>query len=50
MTSTVAKPSRQALAIPGRSAPGKVTGKLKVAIETMDGRAHVEPTPQKPPD
>jgi hypothetical protein len=35
MTSTVAKPSRQALAIPGRSAPGKVTGKLKVAIETM---------------
>ena len=35
MTSDVAKPTRQAAAIAGRSAPGKVTGKLKLAIEAM---------------
>jgi hypothetical protein len=34
MSSDVA-PTRQARAIAGRSAPGKVTGKLKLAIETM---------------
>ena len=34
MSSDVA-PTRQARAIAGRSAPGKVTGKLKLAIEAM---------------
>ena len=36
MTSTeTAEPTRQALAIAGRSARNRVTGRLKVAIETM---------------
>jgi hypothetical protein len=35
MTADDAQPSRQALAVAGRSEPLKVTGKLRVAIETM---------------
>jgi hypothetical protein len=35
MTADAAEPTRQALAVEGRSAPMKVTGKLRIAIETM---------------
>jgi hypothetical protein len=35
MSTDLTKPTRQAAAVAGRSAPLKVTGKLKIAIETM---------------
>jgi hypothetical protein len=35
MSTNLTKSTRQAAAIAGRSAPGKVTGKLKLAIEAM---------------
>jgi hypothetical protein len=35
MTDTTAKPNRQALAAQGRSLPGKITGRLKAALEFM---------------